>query len=161
MLPYFVTIVPTFILWSKLGAVNTYWPLVVPAWFGNPFFIFLLRQFYLTLPFDLEDAALIDGANHVTIFTKIILPQAKPAVAVVAIFAFMGVWNDFLAPLIYLNDPRKWTVALGLAQFIGIYSQRWDLLMAASTVLILPMIAVFVFFQRYFVEGITLTGMKA
>ncbi|MEW6045979.1 MAG: carbohydrate ABC transporter permease [Bacillota bacterium] len=160
MLPYFVTLVPTFILWSFLGGVNTYWPLALPAWFGNPFFIFLLRQFYLTIPLDLEDAALIDGASYGTIFARIILPLTKPALAVVAIFTFMGVWNDFLAPLIYLNDPRKWTVALGLAQFIGIYSQRWDLLMAASTVVVLPMILVFLFFQRYFVEGITLTGIK-
>lgn len=160
MLPGFVTLVPTFILWARLEGVNTFWPLILPAWFGNAFFIFLLRQFFLTIPLELEDSALIDGAGFFRSFYSIILPLVKPALAVVVIFTFMGVWNDFLGPLIYLNNPDNFTVALGLAGFLSSYASRWDLLMAASTVTIVPMVLVFFFFQRYFIEGVTLTGLK-
>jgi multiple sugar transport system permease protein len=160
MLPGFVVLVPTFILWSHLHGVNSYWPLILPTWFGNPFFIFLLRQFFLTIPLELEDAALIDGAGFLRIFWEIIVPLVKPALAVVVIFSFMHVWNEFLTPLIYLNSPEKFTIALGLASFISSYGSRWDLLMAASTVTVLPMVLVFFLFQRAFVEGIALTGIK-
>jgi multiple sugar transport system permease protein len=160
MLPSFVLLVPTFILWSQLNGVNTFWPLILPAWFGNAFFIFLLRQFFLTIPMELEDAAVIDGAGFLLCFAQIILPLAKPALAVVVIFTFMGVWNDFLGPLIYLNNPDFFTIALGLATFLGSYNSRWDLLMSASTATILPMILVFFFFQRFFIEGVALTGLK-
>jgi len=160
MLPSFVTLVPLFVMWSKLGLVNTFWPLVLPAWFGNPFYIFLVRQFMLTLPIELEDAARIDGAGFLHTFVSIILPQLKPVLAVLVISAFMNVWNDFIHPLIYLSNPKNYTIALGLSAFLDAYSSRWDLLMAASTVTVLPIVIVFLFFQRYFIEGVTLTGIK-
>lgn len=162
MLPYAVTLIPTFILWEHLGFVNTPVPLIVPAWFGGGAFnIFLLRQFFMTLPKELDEAALIDGANYWQIFFKIILPLSKPALAVVAIFTFMATWNDFLAPLIYLNDSDKYTLALGLAQFKGTFTSQWNYLMAASTVITIPIIIIFFLCQKYFVQGITLTGMKS
>jgi multiple sugar transport system permease protein len=160
MLPSFVTMVPLFIVWSKLGLVNTFWPLILPAWFGNPFYIFLMRQFMMSLPIELEDAAVIDGAGHLRTFWSIILPQVKPALAVIVISAFMNVWNDFIYPLIYLSKPGNYTVALGLSGFLDAYSSRWDLLMAASCATILPVVIVFFLFQRQFVEGVTLTGIK-
>lgn len=160
MLPYAVTLIPTFILWSRLGLVNTFIPLVVPAWFGTPFSIFLLRQFFMTIPYELDEAAYVDGASPLYVFGSVILPLAKPALIVVGIFSFLGVWNDLLGPVIYLTDPKKFTVAIGLAQFVGLYTAQWHLLMAAATVVILPVIILFFFGQRYFIEGITLTGMK-
>lgn len=160
MLPAFATLVPTFILWQHLGAIDTFAPLIVPNWFGNAFFIFLLRQFFHGIPRELEDAARIDGAGFARVFITIILPLSKPALAVVIIFTFMGVWNDFLGPLIFLNSERNYTLALGLNLFLADYGGRWELLMAASTMLVLPMVVVFVVFQRSFVEGIALTGLK-
>lgn len=160
MLPYAVTLIPTFILWSRLGLVNTFAPLVVPSWFGAPFSIFLLRQFFMTIPFELDEAAYVDGASPLYVFGSVILPLAKPALIVVGIFSFLGVWNDLLGPVIYLTDPNKFTVAIGLAQFTGMYTAQWHLLMAAATVVILPVIVLFFIGQRYFIEGITLTGMK-
>jgi len=160
MLPYAVTLIPTFILWSRLGLVNTFTPLIAPAWFGAPFYIFLLRQFFMTIPYELDEAAYVDGASPLYVFSSIMLPLAKPALIVVAIFSFLGVWNDLLGPVIYLTDPNKFTVAIGLAQFTGMYTAQWHLLMAAATVVILPVIILFFLGQRYFIEGITLTGMK-
>ncbi len=161
MLPYAVTLIPNFILWRWLGFINTPIPLIVPAWFGGGAFnIFLLRQFFMTIPKELDEAALIDGANYFQIFFLILLPLMKPALAVVAIFTFMGTWNDFLGPLIYLSDSNKYTLAIGLAQFKGNYASQWNYLMAASTVVILPIIVLFFVCQKYFVQGITLTGMK-
>lgn len=161
MLPYAVTLIPNFVLWHWLGFINTPIPLIVPAWFGGGAFnIFLLRQFFMTIPKELDEAALIDGANYFQIFFLILLPLMKPALAVVAIFTFMGTWNDFLGPLIYLSDSNKYTLAIGLAQFKGNYASQWNYLMAASTVVILPIIVLFFVCQKYFVQGITLTGMK-
>jgi len=161
MLPYAVTLIPNFILWHWLGFTNTPVPLIVPAWFGGGAFnIFLLRQFFMTIPKELDEAALIDGANYFQIFFLILLPLMKPALAVVAIFTFMGTWNDFLGPLIYLGDSNKYTLAIGLAQFKGNYAAQWNYLMAASTVVILPIIVLFFVCQKYFVQGITLTGLK-
>jgi multiple sugar transport system permease protein len=161
MLPYAVTLIPTFLMWAKLGLINTYWPLVLPSWFGGGiFFIFLLRQFFMTLPTELDEAATIDGANPLQIFWHIIIPLSRPALITVAIFSTLGAWNDFLGPLIYLNDSRQYTLALGLAEFTGLYTSQWHLLMAAATVVLLPVLILFFVAQRYFIEGIALTGSK-
>ncbi|MEA2512362.1 MAG: multiple sugar transport system permease protein [Thermomicrobiales bacterium] len=161
MLPYAVTLIPTFLVWSKLGLVNTFWPLIVPSWFGGHiFFIFLLRQFFRGIPRDLDEAALIDGANPLRILWDIVLPLSRPALISVVIFSSLSTWNDFLHPLIYLNDDRKFTLALGLAQFRGLYNSEWHLLMAASMLVVAPVLLLFVVAQRYFVEGIALTGIK-
>lgn len=160
MLPYFATLVPSFIFWQRLHGSDTFAPLIVPSWFGNVFFIFLLRQFFRGIPRELEDAARIDGAGMLRTFATIILPLSKPALAVVTIFTFMYVWNDFLGPLIYLNSQSNFTLALGLQLFQSNDNNRWDLMMAASTTVVLPMVLIFLIFQRYFIEGITLTGLK-
>ncbi len=161
MMPYAVTLIPTFLIWSHLGLVNTFWPLIVPSWFGGHiFYIFLLRQFFRGIPRDLDEAALIDGANPLQILWDIILPLSRPALISVIIFSALYSWNDFLQPLIYLNDDRKFTVALGLAQFRGLYNSEWHLLMAASVLVVAPVLALFIVAQRYFVEGIALTGIK-
>ena len=160
MLPYPVTMVPIYIGFTTLDWVNTFLPLIVPAFFGSPFYIFLMRQFFLTLPAELEDAARVDGANTLQIIWHIILPISKPALATVAIFTFQASWNDFLGPLIYLHDQTKYTVSLGLNFFRSSYDVRWGYLMAASLVTMLPVILVFFLAQRSFIEGITLTGMK-
>ncbi|MGC4105379.1 MAG: carbohydrate ABC transporter permease [Thermomicrobiales bacterium] len=161
MLPYAVTLIPTFILWQKLGAINTYYPLTIPAWFGGGAFnIFLLRQFFRGIPRDLDEAAYLDGASPIRVLWEILLPLSRPALIVVAIFTFIGVWNDFLGPLIYLNDDDKFTLALGLASFKGLYNAQWGYLMAASTAVIAPVVVLFFLAQRYFIEGITLTGIK-
>lgn len=161
MLPGFITIIPTFLIWNELGFVNTYVPLILPAWLGGGAYnIFLTRQFFKTIPKDLDEAAYIEGASFWIIFWKILLPQIKPVLAVIAIFTFMGTWNDLLGPVIYLNDELKYTLSVGLSTFNSLYSTQWGYLMAASAVVTLPMILVFFFFQRYFIEGITLTGIK-
>jgi multiple sugar transport system permease protein len=161
MLPYAVTLIPTFMFWKQLGAINTFLPLAVPAWFGGGAFnIFLLRQFFLTIPKDLDEAAYMDGAKPLTVFIKIVLPLSKPALIVVGIFTFIGVWNDFLGPLIYLSDDSKFTLAIGLASFNGLYNAQWGYLMAASTAIVAPIILLFFIAQRYFIEGTTLTGIK-
>ena len=161
MLPYAVTLISTFLGWQALGALNTFLPLIVPAWFGGGVFnIFLLRQFYRTIPTDMDEAALIDGAGYLQILIKIILPLTKPALIVVGLFSFMHYWNDFLGPLVYLNDDRMFTLSLGLTMFKGMYNAQWHLMMAASTVVIAPVLLVFFIGQRYFIEGIALTGMK-
>lgn len=161
MLPYAVTLIPTFLLWAKLGLIDTFWPLILPHWFGGGiFFIFLLRQFFRTLPVELDEAAIIDGANPLQVLWFVIVPLSRPAIITVAIFATLNAWNDFLGPLIYLNSNDKYTLALGLNQFTGLYSSQWHLLMAAATVIVLPVILLFFFAQRYFIEGIALTGSK-
>lgn len=160
MLPYPVTMVPLYVLFNRLGWINTFLPLVVPAYLGIPFYIFLMRQFFLTIPRDFEDAARIDGANTLQIIGRIMLPMAMPALATVTIFTFQATWNDFLAPLIYLQRPELYTVTLGLQFFRSTYTTNWAYLMAASLVTTLPVIVVFFAAQRYFIEGITLTGVK-
>jgi ABC-type glycerol-3-phosphate transport system permease component len=165
MLPWHVTIVPSFLLYSRLGWINTFLPLVVPSFFGGgAFYIFLLRQFFLTLPRDLDEAAKIDGANSVQIFLRIILPLAKVALATVAIFAFIEHWNEFIGPLIFLNSPEKFTVAIGLRYFIVTPftgdEPREAILMAASLIVALPPLLLFFAAQKYFVQGIVTTGMK-
>lgn len=161
MLPYVITLIPTFLIWSKIGMVDSYVPLIVPHWLGtNVFFVFLLRQFFKTLPRELDEAAIVDGAHIVQVFWYIILPLSRPALLVVAILSGLTAWNDFVDPLVYINSSDKYTVALGLSQFIGLYTSQWSLLMAAATVVILPVIIVFFFTQRYFMASITMTGLK-
>jgi multiple sugar transport system permease protein len=161
MLPGAVTLIPAFIIWSKLGLVNTIAPLTIPAWFGGGMFnIFLLRQFFRGLPRDLDEAAMLDGASPLRILWDIIVPLSRPALITVAIFSFLYTWNDFLGPLIYLNSSDKYTLAIGLSQFKGLYNSEWGLLMAASTMVLLPVLILFFFAQRYFVEGIAVTGLK-
>lgn len=167
MIPFPVTMVPLFSIFRWLGeATGTQWigtfkPLWVPAWFGSAFSIFLLRQFFLTIPSELSEAARIDGCGEIGIFLRVVLPLARPALAVVALFSFMVVWNDFLAPLVYLQRPEQFTLALGLQNF---QSQSggtpWHLLMAASVLVILPVIGLFFLAQRTFIEGIATTGIK-
>ncbi|MEZ4725863.1 MAG: carbohydrate ABC transporter permease [Caldilineaceae bacterium] len=162
MLPYEVTMIPQFILFTQiLGWGNTFWPLMLPAWLGWPFGIFLLRQFFMTIPFDLDDAAKIDGASNLRIYWQIMLPLSKPGLAAIAIFAFMGNWNNFLAPLIYLRDMENYTLALGLRMFQGQYAiHNQHYLMAVSVMTILPIIVMFFFAQKQFIQGIALTGLK-
>jgi multiple sugar transport system permease protein len=161
MLPFVATLIPAFLLWTSLHLVNTNWPLVLPHWFGSDvFFIFLLRQFFLTIPRELDEAAILDGANPLQVLWHVILPLSRPALATVAILSGLAAWNDFLDPLVYLNDSDKYTLALGLSEFTGLYSSQWHLLMAAATVIIMPVAVLFFFAQRYFVEGVSLTGSK-
>ena len=161
MLPQYATLIPTFLGWKFLGAVGTNLPLIIPSWFGGgAFYIFLLRQFYMAIPKELDEAAYVDGAGYFRIFVQIILPLTKPAIVVVILFSFLHYWNDFLAPVIYLNDVSKYTLTLGLALFSGMYNAQWNLMMAASAVVAIPAIIVFLFGQKYFVEGISITGLK-
>ncbi|MBX3012886.1 MAG: carbohydrate ABC transporter permease [Caldilineaceae bacterium] len=160
MIPGPVVLIPLFLIFKDIGWVGSFKPLIVPAFLGSPFFIFLLRQFFLTIPMDLSDAARIDGASDLGIFWRVILPLTQPALTTVALFAFLGCWNDFLGPLIFLNDGNKYTLAVGLAAFRGQYRTQWDLMMAAATVITLPIVVIFFFAQQRFIQGITLTGMK-
>jgi ABC-type glycerol-3-phosphate transport system permease component len=161
MVPYFVLMIPQFIIFSRLGWVNTFLPLTVPFFFGGGAFnIFLLRQFFRTRPNELSDAARIDGCSELGIYWRIIMPLAKPALATVAIFTFLFSWNDFIGPLLYLSSPENFTVAIGLATFRSVMRTRWDLLMAASTAMILPVVLLFFFAQRYFIQGIVMSGIK-
>ncbi len=161
MLPFTVLMIPRYIQFRELGWLDSWKPLIVPNWFGGSvFFIFLLRQFFRTIPRDLSDAAKLDGASEFRIYWQIVLPLSKPALAVVAVFVFLDTWNDFLAPLIYITSPDKYTVSLGLSQFLGNYTSQYAYLMAASTMMIIPTILVFVVAQRYFVHGVVLTGVK-
>jgi multiple sugar transport system permease protein len=163
LLPGIVTFIPQYILFSKLGWVDTYRPLIVPAYFGSAFFIFLLRQFYRGIPFELSDAARIDGASELRIWWQIIMPLSRPALAAVTIFSFTGVWEDYFGPLIYLNDPNKFTLQIGLKVFENATSggtPQWNYLMAVGLVIMLPVIVAFFLGQKYFIEGVTLTGLK-
>jgi len=160
MLPFVVTLIPQYVIVFRLHLLNTYVPLVVPSLFASPFFVFLLRQFMLTIPRDLDEAAQIDGCGWWQIYRWIILPLCKPALAAVAIFAFVGSWNEFLTPLVYLNQTSLFTVALGVQLFSGQYNSFYNLMMAAALIALLPVIAIFLMAQRYFVEGVVLTGLK-
>lgn len=160
MLPFQVVMVPLFTVFTWLRWIDTFLPLTVPAFLGNAFFIFLLRQFFMTIPKDLIDAAKIDGCTEFQTYRRIVLPLSKPVLATIALFAFMGSWNDFLGPLIFLFDQSKYTVSLGLAMFTSQYGSYWGMLMAVSTVVTVPIIILFFFTQRTFIQGITLTGLK-
>ncbi|HEX9019017.1 MAG TPA: carbohydrate ABC transporter permease [Anaerolineaceae bacterium] len=166
MMPWQVTMVPLFILYRSLKWTNSYLPLVVPSLFGSAYFIFLLRQFMMTIPEELSDAARIDGANELGILFQIMLPLMTPALTVVALFRWLGAWNDYLGPLIYLNRPDLYPLALGVNQLrvavtsTGTQSNTYPYLMAVSTIIALPILLLFFFAQRTFIEGISLTGIK-
>ncbi len=161
MLPWVVTMIPRYILFKQLGWLDTPLPLIVPDWFGGGAFnIFLLRQFFRTIPRDFTDAARIDGAGEFGIYWRVVLPLIKPALTAVAIFLFLHHWNDFMGPLIYLTSPEKYTISLGLASFKGLYTTQWHYLMAASTATILPVLVLFFLAQRYFIQGIVMSGIK-
>lgn len=161
MLPPQVTLIPIFKIFTTLGWYDTFYPLTVPSFFGGGVFaIFLLRQYYMTIPVEMDEAAKIDGAGTFQVFTKVILPQVKPALGTVAILSFMGHWNDFLGPLIYLSDPAKRTLALALWSFQGEHAVEWHLLMAAATVVMLPLLVIFFCAQKYFIQGVVISGVK-
>lgn len=160
MLPGAVMMIPQFILFKRFGWLNSYLPLIVPAYTGGAFNIFLLRQFFRTIPMDLSESAKIDGCPEIRIFIQIIIPLCAPAMATVAIFTFMSSWNDFMGPLIYVNDKMAYTLTYGLRMFQQQYDAKWQMLMAASIVVAMPTLIVFFTCQKYFIEGITLTGMK-
>lgn len=162
MLPGVVMMVPVFLIWKQLGAVNTYYPLWAPNLFGSAFYIFMLRQFFMTIPNDLKEAGLVDGASHFRIFWSIMLPLVRPALVTVLLFEFVAKWDDYMTPLIYLNDPDKYTLAVGLASFLkapGLES-RWDLWMAGSVLTMIPVLALFFAAQRHFIEGISTGAVK-
>jgi multiple sugar transport system permease protein len=160
MLPSIVTLIPRFIIFKQLGWVNTPLPLMVPAFFGgNPFYIFLARQFFLAIPIELDEAARVDGASTFRIWWQIILPLAGPLIAAMAIFSFQRNWNDFLEPLIYLSDQENLTLAIGLNSMRGLYATSWNLLMAASAMVTIPVIVLFFTCQRFFMKGIVTTGL--
>lgn len=161
VLPPVVVLIPQFILWSRLRLANSFWPLIAPVFFGGGAFnVFLLRQFFLTIPRELDEAALIDGASYSRIYWRIMLPLIKPALIAVGLFQFLFAWNDFFFPLIYLSSQKTYTLAIGLRFFIGTYATQWNSLMAASLIVILPPVIVFLIGQKYFIEGVALTGMK-
>jgi len=164
LLPGQVTMIPLYILFARLGWVDTLLPLIVPAFFGSPFYIFLLRQFFLTIPIEYDEAARMDGAGPWRIYWNIILPQAKPALATVAVFCFVGVWNDFFNPLIYINSFEKATLTLGLnflkTQIIGSGVTQWHLLMAASVLVLIPNVVIFFLSQRQFIKGVNVGGLR-
>jgi multiple sugar transport system permease protein len=165
LLPYPVTIIPLYVIFKNLGLLGTFAPLIVPSWFGvgsagGAFFIFLLRQFFMTLPHELDESARIDGANHLTIFLRVILPLSRPGLAVVALLTFLNCWTDFFGPSIYLTDTNLYTLSLGLQEFRGLHTFHWSSLMAASVLFILPVVVLFVAAQRTFIQGISMTGLK-
>ena len=160
MLPSQVTLIPLYLIFRDLGWVGTFLPLVVPHFFGSALYVFLLRQFLLTIPQELSDAARIDGASELGILWHVMIPLMRPAMAVVALFTFVQTYRDFLGPLIYLQNQQDWTISLGLKLFQNMYGAQWQLMMAASTLAMLPTIVLFFFTQKTFVRGIALTGLK-
>ncbi|REE86181.1 multiple sugar transport system permease protein/sn-glycerol 3-phosphate transport system permease protein [Paenibacillus taihuensis] len=160
LIPEQVTMIPTFLFYSKLEWIDTYLPLVVPAFFGNAFYVFLMRQFLLTIPKDLDEAAKIDGANEFQILWKVLVPILRPSLTIIVVYTFTGVYNDFLSPLIYLNSPEKFTLAIGLANFVSSRSTEWNLLMAASTVILLPLLVIYYMAQKNLIGGIASLGIK-
>lgn len=160
MLPEAVTLIPTYLIFRDLNMIDTLTPLFIRDWFGNALLIFLLRQFFSTIPIELDEAARIDGANRWQVFSRIMLPLITPALATVMIFTFLWRWNDLFHAKIFLNSPQNYTVAIGLSQFVGAYEAEFNLLMAAATVAMLPTVLLFFFAQRFFIEGISMTGLK-
>jgi multiple sugar transport system permease protein len=160
MLPFQVVMIPLYSMYAKLGLINTYLPLVLPDFFGKAYFVFLMRQFFLTIPEDISDSGRIDGASEFRIFTSLVLPLARPALVSVILFTFVWSWTDFLGPLIFLTDSSRWTISIGLSQFTVNHGMNWALLMAGSTIFMIPMVILFCLLQRTFIEGITVTGMK-
>jgi multiple sugar transport system permease protein len=161
MLPPQVTVVPLYVMWAKLHFVGTLWPVIIPNWFGDAFSIFLLRQFFLTIPEEYLDAARVDGCGELRILTTVVLRLAKPAIAAVALFSFLYTFNDFFLPLLYTNEnPHNWPLQIGLSQFRSLHQVQWNLTMAATLLVMAPVIILFFVAQKAFVEGVTLTGVK-
>lgn len=160
MLPFQVTMIPVYGIWKKLGQIDTFTPFLLPSLFGSAYNIFLLRQFYLTIPDSYIDSARIDGASEFRILVKIMMPLSKPILTTVALFTFIGGWNDFQGPLIYLNNTEMYTLAIGLQTFLQEHHSEWELLMAGSTLFMLPMIVIFFLGQKQFIKGIVMTGIK-
>lgn len=160
MIPGAVVMIPRFMLFTNLKLVDTYWPLILPSAFGTAFSIFLLRQFFMTIPIDLEEAAVIDGCGKFRIWATIILPLSKPIIATLSVFLFQGTYNDFMGPLIYLNSDTKFTVQLGLASFRSSFSTRYDLIMAGSMLALIPILIIYIVLQKYIVKGIVMSGLK-
>jgi len=160
MIPQEVNLIPLYILFKQIHWIDTHWPLIAPPILQNPYGVFLLRQFFRSLPSELEDAARIDGANPWTIYTRIALPLAVPALVTLGIFIFLFNWNQFLTPLIYLNSQSNFTVPVLLTAYLADYGTQWGLMMAASTLAMVPLIVVYAVGQRYFIEGIALSGLK-
>ena len=159
MLPDIVTLVPRFLIFTNLNWIDTWLPLIVPYWGGiGAIYVFLMRQFFLGIPTELEDAAEIDGANRIRVLLQILLPLSKPVIATVAVFALLQHYNDFMNPLIYINSMDKWPLALGIRAYNDSYTKNWEVVFAASTVMLTPMVAIFIVAQRYFVQGIAMTG---
>ena len=158
MIPGFITLVPTYVIFSKLHWVNTYLPLIVPAFLGNAFHIFMMRQFYMTIPIELTEAARIDGAGHFYIWGKLMMPLVKPVMATIALIAFKGAWSDFQGPLLYLSDRNMYTLQLGLQVFKGQGFTEWNYLMAVSFLSMIPILILFFCFQNYFIEGMNVGG---
>lgn len=160
MLPFAVTMIPTFIIFKKLHLVNTLWPLIIPSFFGSPMYIFLIRQFFNTIPDDFIDAARVDGASEFQIYWKLMLPISKPILFLVGLFQFLASWNNYIGPLIYLTDEEKYPLALGLPLFLSRYGTHWNWMMAAATLGLIPTIIFFLIAQKYLIEGIKLSGIK-
>lgn len=160
LIPYTVIMIPLYKLWVKFRLVGTFWPLIIPGFFGYPFYIILLRQFMLTIPDELMEAAKIDGCSPWRRYISIVLPLAKPGLATVAIFTFLNTFSDFLGPLLYLNKTERYTLSLGLQSFLNEHSVAWTNLMAASALFMLPIVVAFVIGQKYFIAGISTTGIK-
>jgi multiple sugar transport system permease protein len=161
MLPAQVTVVPLYVMYAKLHLVGTLWPLIIPNWFGDAFSIFLLRQFFMTIPEEYSDAARVDGCGELRIMLTVILRLAKPAIAAVALFSFLYAWNDFFGPLLYTGESdAHWTLSVGLANFRSLHQVEWNVTMAATLLVMIPVILLFFAAQKAFVEGVTLTGVK-
>ncbi|MDG2186330.1 MAG: carbohydrate ABC transporter permease [Mariniblastus sp.] len=160
LLPWHITMIPRFVLISELGLYNSLWSIVLPTFLGDAFFIFLLRQFFMTIPEQLLDAGRMDGLSQWGLFWQIVIPLSKPALATVALFQFVITWNDFGSPLLYLNDPQKFPLAYGLERFVSSYGDQTNLLLAAATLFTLPMILIFFLAQKTFIQGISTTGIK-
>jgi multiple sugar transport system permease protein len=161
MLPPQVSVVPLYVMWSKLHLVGTLWPVIIPNWLGDAFSIFLLRQFFLTIPEEYLDAARVDGCGELRILSSVVLRLAKPAIAAVALFSALYTFNDYFLPLLYVGDgPHHWVVSIGLSQFRSLHQVQWNTTMAATLLVMAPVIVLFFLAQRAFVEGVTLTGVK-
>jgi multiple sugar transport system permease protein len=161
MLPAQVTVVPLYVMYAKLHLVGTLWPLIIPNWFGDAFSIFLLRQFFMTIPEEYSDAARVDGCGELRIMLTVVLRLAKPAIAAVALFSFLYAWNDFFGPLLYTGEnDAHWTLSVGLANFRSLHQVEWNVTMAATLLVMIPVILLFFAAQKAFVEGVTLTGVK-
>ena len=161
MLPPQVTVVPLYVMWANLGLVGSLWPLIIPNWLGDAFAIFLLRQFFLTIPQEYLDAARVDGCGEFRVLTRVVLRVGRPAIAAVALFSVLYTWNDYFLPLLYLSENSdNWVTSIGLSQFRSLHQVQWNLTMAATVLVMLPVIVIFFLAQKAFVEGVTLTGVK-